>query len=120
MYRLNSSAVRPSSFCWSDIEPRVAIVSACVCPRVKRPDPCVRGSTPTSTVIGRTSARPRPSTRTPSSTMRWRTRSLSLFEQLADDALVLGKPLPELEDRSRLELVESVLARLLVGAVKDL
>ena len=51
--------------CSSDTVPSVVVTSAWVCPRVKRADPCVRGSIPASQVIGRTVFRSRPSTRSP-------------------------------------------------------
>ena len=44
----------------------MAIVSTCVSPRVKRPEPCVRGRRPTSRLIGADLIRLRPSGRTPS------------------------------------------------------
>jgi hypothetical protein len=48
----------------------------CVWPRVKSPDPCVRGATPTSHSIGRISSVPRPSGRRFSIAIFLRTRSL--------------------------------------------
>src|SRR5256885_1585770 len=53
-----------SSRCTSLDGPSVAMESAWVCPRVKRPEPCVRGSSPTSTLIGRIVLVSRPSMRT--------------------------------------------------------
>ena len=41
-------------YCSSSPVPSVATTRACVSPRVKSAEPCVRGSTPTSEVIGRT------------------------------------------------------------------
>ena len=46
---------------------------AWVWPRVNRPEPCTRGSTPTSAASGRISLMPRPSTRLPSSSSQVRT-----------------------------------------------
>ena len=43
-----------------------------------------------------------------------------LVEELADDVRVVRKTLTKLEDRPSPQLVETVLAGLLVGAVKDL
>ena len=51
----------------------MATVRAWVSPRVNRPEPCARGTSPTSTVIGRMSVRPRPSIRIPSSRTSRRT-----------------------------------------------
>ena len=48
----------------------------CVWPRVKRPEPCVRGDDATSHVIGRISSAPRPSGRRLSTAIFWRTSSL--------------------------------------------
>ena len=49
--------------CASRVVPSVTTTSACVSPRVNSAEPCVRGSTPTRTVIGRTSSSLRPSMR---------------------------------------------------------
>ena len=62
--------------CASRPVPSVVVTSACVSPRVKSAEPCVRGSTPVSTVIGRTVRMSRPSMRSPASTLR-RTRLYS-------------------------------------------
>ena len=43
-----------------------------------------------------------------------------LVEELADDVRVVGKTLAQLEDRPRPQLVDAVLAGLLIGAVEDL
>src|SRR5438034_6086818 len=51
--------------CSSRVVPRVTDTSAWVWPRVNSAEPCVRGSTPTSQLIGRTVSRSRPSTRSP-------------------------------------------------------
>ena len=48
----------------------------CVWPRVKRPEPCTRGETPTSHSIGRISSAARPSGRRFSIAILWRTISL--------------------------------------------
>ena len=55
---------------------RAASERICVWPRVKRPEPCARGLTPTSHVIGRISSVPRPSGRRLSTAIFLRTRSL--------------------------------------------
>jgi hypothetical protein len=47
--------------------PSVAVTSAWVSPRWNTDDPCVRGSTPTSMLIGRISSNARPSSRLPRS-----------------------------------------------------
>src|SRR3990172_2287117 len=57
----------------SEDDPSVATVSAWVSPRVKRPEPCARGTRPTSTLMGRISVTPRPSIRMPSSRTSCRT-----------------------------------------------
>ena len=54
----------------------VQTFNTCVSPRWNRPEPWAVGSTPTSAETGRRSATPRPSMRTPSSTMRLRTSFL--------------------------------------------
>src|SRR5881409_2346610 len=51
--------------CSSRVVPRVTDTSAWVWPRVNSAEPCVRGSTPTSQLIGRTVSKSRPSTRSP-------------------------------------------------------
>ena len=65
-----SSGSMPSSRCCSPIEPSVAMVSTWVSPRVNRPEPWVRGSRPTSQLMGRISSVLRPSGRLPSFRMR--------------------------------------------------
>ncbi len=62
--------------CSSLAVPRVASVSACVWPRVKSAEPCVRGATETSDVIGRISSAERPSGRRLSTAIFWRTIDL--------------------------------------------
>ena len=62
-----------SSSCDMRGMPRVVMLSTWVSPRWKSPDPWAVGTTPTSAVTGRRSLTPRPSMRTPSSTMRRRT-----------------------------------------------
>ena len=61
----------------SPVPPRVSRLMAWVSPRVKRPLPCVRGTTPTSQLIGRTSSTARPSGRRFSTAMRRRMMSFS-------------------------------------------
>ena len=58
--------------CSSRVVPSVTDTSACVWPRVNSAEPCVRGSHPTSQVIGRTVSRSRPSTRSPADSTRSR------------------------------------------------
>ena len=53
--------------------PSVVTLSTWVSPRWNRPVPCAVGMKPTSADSGRMSAVPRPSMRTPSSTIRVRT-----------------------------------------------
>ena len=62
--------------CPSFAVPSVSDERICVWPRVNRPEPCERGLTPTSTVIGRMSSEPRPSGRRFSTAIFFRTRSL--------------------------------------------
>src|SRR5918999_1807830 len=73
MYRLRSNGDRSSIICSIRCMPRVVSVRACVSPRVKIPEPWTRGTTPISVQIGRTSSVLRPSRRTFSSRMRFRT-----------------------------------------------
>ena len=70
----------------------MATVSAWVSPRVNRPEPWARGTSPTSTVIGRMSVRPRPSIRMPSSRTIRRTVFfwMQVEEALADARLAPG------------------------------
>ena len=64
MKRLEVSEESSSSMrCSSSLVPSVAVTSACVSPRVNSAEPWVRGSTPTSTSILRTSSNLRPSGR---------------------------------------------------------
>ena len=56
--------------------PRVVTLSTWVSPRWKSAEPCAVGNRSISAESGRMSAVPRPSTRTPSSTMRLRTSFL--------------------------------------------
>ena len=76
----------------SEDEPSVAMVSTWVSPRVNRPEPWARGRTPTSTEIWRSSVRPRPSIRIPSSRASWRAIFLlmRLNRALADARLATG------------------------------
>ena len=67
MKRFQVSPSTVSIFCWSSAVPSVAVTSACVSPRVNTAEPWVRGSTPTSIVIGRISSKARPSSRLPRS-----------------------------------------------------
>ena len=56
--------------------PSVSSDMICVWPRVNSAEPCVRGETPTSQVIGRMSSLPRPSGRRLWTAIFLRTRSL--------------------------------------------
>ena len=72
--------VGPSSasmYCSSSPVPSVETTSAWVSPRVNSAEPWVRGSTPTSHLMGRTVTRSRPSMRCPVSRMLLRTMSFS-------------------------------------------
>ncbi len=51
---------KPSSCCLFLVEPRVVMASTCVCPLVNRAEPWVRGRSPISQLMGRTSVKPRP------------------------------------------------------------
>src|SRR6266849_2365812 len=76
MKRRSVSSER-SSIRWPSLAvPRVSRDMICVCPRVKRPDPCTRGATPTSHSIGRISSGLRPSGRFFSTAILRRTSSL--------------------------------------------
>ncbi len=63
--------------------PSAATDSACVWPRVKSAEPCVRGATPTSIEIWRISLAERPSGRFLSTAMRWRIVAFSIFANAA-------------------------------------
>src|SRR2546427_2744805 len=65
MKLFHCSPSKLSIFCASSAVPSVQVTSACVSPRVKTEDPCVRGSTLVSIQIARTSSNLRPSSRTP-------------------------------------------------------
>jgi hypothetical protein len=69
------SSWSPSTFCSSEMVPRVTATSACVSPRWNTADPCVRGSTPTSQETFRNSFGPRPSMRVPPRVISRNTRS---------------------------------------------
>src|SRR5438132_587753 len=68
-YSPSSASIR----CSSSLVPRVTTARACVSPRVNSAEPCARGRMPTSHVIGRMSAGPRPSARLPLSRIILRT-----------------------------------------------
>ena len=68
------------------VVPRARSVSTCVSPRVKRPDPCVRGARPVSTQIGRISSAVRPSGRCLSTAMRWRMVLLMIDSNASENA----------------------------------
>ena len=76
MNRFLLSPSRSSIRCSSSEVPRVVVARACVWPRVKRAEPCVRGRTPVSQVMGRTWVTARPSARRPSSRI---SRRISCF-----------------------------------------
>ena len=61
----------------SRVVPSAATEKACVWPRVKIAEPCVRGAIPTSTQMSRSSPAARPSGRFFSTAMRLRTMSFS-------------------------------------------
>ena len=76
MYRFSVSGLIVSMR-WTSLDgPSVAIESAWVWPRVKIPEPWVRGRTPTSTLIGRIVVVSRPSMRMFSVRTRCRTVAL--------------------------------------------
>ena len=66
-----------SSRCSSRVVPSAATEKACVWPRVKSAEPCVRGATPTSIQMSRISSAARPSGRFLSTAMRLRMMSFS-------------------------------------------
>ena len=95
------SSIRPSTRCSSLAVPSVVVTRACVSPRWKMAEPCVRGSTPTSQVIGRICLVLRPSMRLPSR-IRSRTTRSSRASKAADTCsgvycrlAVLGQELGE-------------------------
>ncbi len=63
MKRFHRSPVSASIFCSSLEVPRVVVTAACVSPRWKSAEPCVRGKMPTSQTIGRMVFMSRPSMR---------------------------------------------------------
>ena len=72
--------------------PRVVAASAWVSPRVNNAEPCVRGRTSTSQLIGRTSVTPRPSRRRFCDTIIWRIAFFSTASiDRADVRLLLGE-----------------------------
>ena len=73
MKRWVTSPDKPSIRCSSDKGANVATDKAWVCPRVNKPEPCVRGNKPTSEANGRISSILRPSGRTLSSVIKRRT-----------------------------------------------
>ena len=81
--------------------PSVVTLSTCVSPRWKSAEPWAVGRRSTSADSGRMSAVPRPSMRTPSSTMRLRT-SFLVRPRMA--RLDLARPLGELLGQGRLDL----------------
>ena len=72
--------------CASRVVPSVVSTRAWVSPRVKSADPCVRGITPTLTVIGRTVRVSRPSMRGSPLRIRWRTMRLSSLKSALSTA----------------------------------
>ena len=75
MNRLVPSGPTVSRVCFMAMEATVTMESTWVWPRVNKPEPWVRGSRPTSQVMGRISVVPRPSGRMPWSKIRLRTTS---------------------------------------------
>ena len=71
--------------CSSSMVPKVATASDWVSPRVNSAEPCGRGSTPISQVMGRISSVPRPSTRTPLSRMLLRKILYSMSSKSASN-----------------------------------
>ena len=78
--------------CSSRPVPRVTVTNACVSPRVKSAEPCVRGSTPTRTVIGRTVRVSRPSMRGSPSRIWLRTIDDSRLNATSLTRLATGPP----------------------------
>ena len=74
---MDVSPSRASTICSSALVPSVTTPRAWVCPRVNSAEPCVRGSSPTSQVMGRISVMPRPSNRFCSFRIMARTSSFS-------------------------------------------
>ena len=92
-----------SIFCASSAVPSVQVTSAWVSPRVNTAEPWVRGSTPVSIQIGRTSSNLRPSSRTPCVE---HFLAQHFFLQLLEDRLGLGLPLDFAFGNRRDELFE--------------
>ncbi len=104
--------------CASRPVPSVVVTSACVSPRVKSAEPCVRGSTPVSTVILRTVCMSRPSMRGSPAMMRRRTM---LYSRRPSSSVTWRgwylAPSPVASDSTRafLSLADARVARLLLG-----
>ena len=75
--------------CSMRLMPSVVTLSTWVSPRWNRPEPCDVAIRPTSAVSGRMSVGPRPSMRTPSSTMRRRTISFVVARTAAASCLTM-------------------------------
>ncbi len=71
----------------SRVVPSAATEKACVCPRVNRADPCVRGAIPTSIEMSRISSALRPSGRFLSTAIRVRIVSFSSLSNASCDRL---------------------------------
>jgi hypothetical protein len=106
--------------CSSCLVPSVAVTSACVSPRVNSAEPCVRGSTPRRTEIGRTVRVSRPSMRgsplriwlrTSLACMSNRSRRPRAHRLRLAGGRVGGQALPDLG----LDLLELLRARLLAA-----
>ena len=82
--------------------PRVVTLSTWVSPRWKSAEPCAVGNRSISAESGRMSAVPRPSTRTPSSTMRLRTSFL-----VSDLMAALTSPARSANSSPRAALISS-------------
>ena len=77
-----------SSMIWASSEvPSVAVTSAWVSPRVKSAEPCVRGRSPTSHSIGRTSSKALPSSLWFFPRIVWRVRVLTRSSAAFGDLL---------------------------------
>ena len=97
--------------------PSVVTFSTWVSPRWKSAEPCAVGSRSISAESGRMSAVPRPSTRTPSSTMRLRT-SFLVSERMA--RLDLARPVGELVAEGGADLLAGGVERgVALGLARD-
>src|SRR5213083_2119200 len=105
MYDFHDWPSSSSTRCSSLLVPSVATASAWVSPRVNRQEPCVRGSTPTSTVGAHPFAEHHAA----------QLVALDVVQDLADVGLVLREALLERGHRLQGDAVNLLLARLLAG-----